>query len=153
MSPRYTQDERKDLIGRVCALIVQTSVANACKQVGISKDAFFVWLAADDDLADQYVRARKAIAFKDEEEIEEIAQIVRAGEIDPQAARVAIDAKKWLAGKRHPKVYGDKVQQEVSGPGGGPVQTEDLTAVKAASTESLKAALAVLKDANQKQEK
>ena len=29
--------------------------------------------------------------------------------------RVKIDARKWMAGKLRPKVYGDKVQQEVSG--------------------------------------
>ncbi len=31
------------------------------------------------------------------------------GKLDPNAARVAIDAYKWAAGKRKPKVYGDKV--------------------------------------------
>ena len=32
------------------------------------------------------------------------------GLIDPNAARVAIDAYKWSAGKRKPKKYGEKVE-------------------------------------------
>ena len=33
-----------------------------------------------------------------------------------------IEARKWLLGKMKPKVYGDKIQTEVSGPDGGAVQ-------------------------------
>ena len=41
--------------------------------------------------------------------------------IDPAVARVRIDALKWAAGKRKPKVYGDKVMTEHGGPGGGDI--------------------------------
>jgi hypothetical protein len=43
------------------------------------------------------------------DEIKDAARRVARGEIDPQAGRVLIDALKWDAGKRKPKVYGDKV--------------------------------------------
>lgn len=33
-----------------------------------------------------------------------------------------IEARKWMLGKMKPKVYGDKIQTEVSGPDGGAVQ-------------------------------
>ena len=36
--------------------------------------------------------------------------------------RLQIDARKWYASKLAPKKYGDKVQQEVSGPDGAPIQ-------------------------------
>jgi hypothetical protein len=42
--------------------------------------------------------------------IEEIAQSVEDGKIAPDAARVAIDARKWTASKLRPKRYGDKLQ-------------------------------------------
>src|SRR5579871_3891881 len=36
--------------------------------------------------------------------------------------RLQIEARKWLLGKLMPKKYGDKVQAEVSGADGGPIQ-------------------------------
>lgn len=35
--------------------------------------------------------------------------------------RLKVDVYKWRASKLKPKVYGDKVQQEHSGPDGGPI--------------------------------
>tara|TARA_R100000935_G_C2809254_1_gene154195 strand:- start:258 stop:770 length:513 start_codon:yes stop_codon:yes gene_type:complete len=40
--------------------------------------------------------------------------------------RLRIDSRKWMLSKMLPKVYGDKLQTEHTGPNGGPVQ---LTAV------------------------
>jgi hypothetical protein len=40
--------------------------------------------------------------------------------------RLRIDSRKWMLSKMLPKVYGDKIQTEHTGPNGGPVQ---LTAV------------------------
>lgn len=36
-------------------------------------------------------------------------------------SRLAVDALKWTLAKLHPKKYGDKVTQEISGPEGGPI--------------------------------
>ncbi len=36
-------------------------------------------------------------------------------------SRLRVDTRKWLASKIVPKIYGDKVQQEVTGKDGGPV--------------------------------
>ena len=73
------------------------------------------WLDADAELADKYARARLASADADADKIGHIAHGVLKGEFDPQAARVAIDALKWSAGKRKPKVYGDKLDVEHKG--------------------------------------
>ena len=35
------------------------------------------------------------------------------GKITPEQARVAIDSLKWSAGKRKPKVYGDRIQSDI----------------------------------------
>jgi hypothetical protein len=52
--------------------------------------------------------------------------------------RLRVDARKWVAAKLLPKKYGDKVQQEVSGPDGGPieVQTVRVELVRAANPDS-----------------
>ena len=59
--------------------------------------------------ADKYARAREDQADYKADEIEDIANRVLTGEINPNAARVAIDAKKWTASKLRPKRYGDKL--------------------------------------------
>jgi len=42
--------------------------------------------------------------------IEEIIEEVELGNIDPQVARVSIDARKWLASKMYPKFFSDRIQ-------------------------------------------
>lgn len=69
----------------------------------------------------QYAHAREAQADTDADEVGDIGRKTLAGEYDPQAARVAIDALKWSAGKRAPKKYGERVTQELTGEGGGPI--------------------------------
>jgi hypothetical protein len=67
------------------------------------------WLRQYPEFAESYARAREDQADHDADKIGEIAEEVRRGKIEPNAARVAIDAYKWAAGKRKPRVYGDKV--------------------------------------------
>jgi hypothetical protein len=67
------------------------------------------WLRNNPSFAAMYARAREDQADHDADKIGDIAERVVEGEIDPQAARVAIDAYKWAAGKRKPRVYGDRL--------------------------------------------
>ena len=41
--------------------------------------------------------------------IEEILKDEESGKIEPSAARVSIDARKWLASKMYPKFFSDKL--------------------------------------------
>lgn len=67
------------------------------------------WLTEDDQgFQARYALAREEQAEKFASEIIEIADT----EADPARARVRIDARKWVAGKLKPKVYGDRVQLE-----------------------------------------
>lgn len=68
------------------------------------------WLGNDEQFRENYARAREAQADADADKIGEVAARVLEGKLDPQAARVAIDALKWSAGKRKPKKYGDKIE-------------------------------------------
>jgi hypothetical protein len=54
------------------------------------------------------------------------------GKLDPQVARVAIDAEKWLAAKKQPKVFGEKVTNELVGKNGGPIVTEEKSPIETA---------------------
>ena len=70
----------------------------------------------------QYAHAREAQADTDADEVGDIGRKTLAGEYDPQAARVAIDALKWSAGKRAPKKYGDKVALTGGDEGDAPIK-------------------------------
>ncbi len=41
-------------------------------------------------------------------------------------SKLRVDTRKWLLSKLAPKKYGERVTQEVSGPGSGPIQTEAI---------------------------
>ena len=45
------------------------------------------------------------------------------------ADRVKIDALKWIAGRRAPKRYGERVQQEITGADGGPLAIQAIEMV------------------------
>jgi hypothetical protein len=69
----------------------------------------------DPHFLDNYARAKEDGGDLDAERIEEIALKALEGEYNPNAARVAIDALKWTAGKKRPKKYGDKLDLTTDG--------------------------------------
>ena len=77
----------------------------------------------DKEFLNNYIQAREDSADLDAENIEEIAHKTLKKEYDPAAARVAIDAFKWTAGRKKPKKYGDKI--DVTS-GGEPFQMKPL---------------------------
>ncbi|CAN7308035.1 hypothetical protein LJR164_001622 [Phenylobacterium sp. LjRoot164] len=89
------------------------------------------WLAREDEpyvsFRAQYVHAREVQADTDADDIGDIGRRTLSGEYDPQAARVAIDALKWSAGKRAPKKYGDKVDLNHGGEVGLTVNIKRFT--------------------------
>ena len=44
--------------------------------------------------------------------IEEILEDVESGKIESSAAKVSIDARKWLASKMYPEFFSDKVHHQ-----------------------------------------
>jgi hypothetical protein len=96
------------------------NVAEACRAAGVGERTFFRALAQDGDgpIAQAYALARKCRADKRASEIEDLARRATLPRDDPEylepnAARVAIDALKWLAGKENQTRYGDKLALDV----------------------------------------
>ena len=110
----------KKIADEVCARLVEgSSLAEICRDPKMPKTrTVFQWLSKDDDFARDYARAREAQGDTDADKIGDIANQVVLGQLDPAAARVAIDAYKWTAGRRKPKSYGDRLAIEGSGPNG-----------------------------------
>lgn len=75
------------------------------------------WLKAQDEFRKQYTLAREEQAHA----VAEMAVDEAIAAKDAQLGRLAYDARKWFASKLAPKVYGDKLLQEHSGPDGIPL--------------------------------
>lgn len=82
-----------------------------------AKSTVMKWLASGKhpSFVDQYTRAREVAADTDFDDIGHIARQAARGEIEPNAARAAMDGLKWTAAKRQPKKYGDKIEHEHTG--------------------------------------
>lgn len=101
----------QELFDTICERIADgESLRGICRDTDMPVTSTVMkWVDRSAELAEQYTRAREASADADADGVKDIANRVLAGEFDPNAARVAIDALKWSAGKRQPKKYGDKL--------------------------------------------
>jgi len=97
------------------------SLREAARKQGLKESTVRLWRKDNPEFAAQYARAVQERAEVFFERGNDIAMGITDGE-QAQIARVQLDWLKWSASKLAPKQYGDKVQQEVSGPDGGPVQ-------------------------------
>lgn len=114
-------------ISQVLSLIEGGMSENAaCKEVGIAR-ATFRTTALRQGAGDNYARALEGLALDQIEKLELTIKDMRDGTLDPAIGRIEVDARKWFASKFLPKRFGDKVQQELSGPDGGPVSVTWLT--------------------------
>lgn len=117
----------QELFDTICERIAEgESLRDICKSEDMpNKATVFRWLASNQALSDQYARARESQADALFDDILEIADnatndwMERNGEDGSgwsvngdhiQRSKLRIDARKWMAGKLRPKVYGDKLE-------------------------------------------
>ena len=65
------------------------------------------------ELHARYVQAHEGRAILHAHKIEDMLDKLEAGEMDFNIARVSIDARKWLATKYYPRMFGERQQLEV----------------------------------------
>lgn len=92
----------------------------AAAEAKVTRSTVCRWLQDDQQFRDKYVQAREDQGDWFADKISEIA-LDQHREGSDITARV--NALKWLAGKRKPKVYGDKVVNEHTGADGGAIET------------------------------
>jgi hypothetical protein len=86
------------------------SLRSFCEQEGRpAKISVLRWLRDNPDFSTQYARAREDGADSLADDIQDITDKVLSKEYDPNAARVAMDGKKWIAAKLKPKKYSERL--------------------------------------------
>ncbi|MFT8655933.1 MAG: hypothetical protein ABF785_04485 [Acetobacter papayae] len=104
------------------------TLREVCNLPGVpSWEGLRKFIRADSARVAQYAHARAVGAEALEDELLHAAR--SAGPEDANARRLQVDALKWVMSKRAPKVYGDKITQEHTGPDGGPVQVSEVRRV------------------------
>lgn len=95
-------------------------IQESCKALGLSTDQVRVYRMARPEREREWQMAREQSADAFAEKVVEIANNPGA---DSGIARVRMDAYRWLASKRNPRVYSDKQTLDVN------VKTVDLTRI------------------------
>lgn len=114
---RGTYQKREDILPKVDGILKSmaggASLRKACNEAEVAHNSFIDLVMDDKDIFDRYARARKAQAEWLFDSIGMIEDGTLAGKIDPQAAKVVIESRKWRLAKLHPKEYGDKSQVDM----------------------------------------
>lgn len=98
----YTQE----LADRICEWLAEGKSLRAFvdqNNDSPARSTICLWIVNNDAFSDQYARARQAGGHSHADDILQTAEEVRQGTLDPNAARVVIDAKKWAAERMAPR--------------------------------------------------
>ena len=91
------------------------SMREVCRMDGMPNHGTVIrWMRDDAQLATKYARARMNQADVLFDRMEEVEENVANGSMDSHAARVVLDSMRWRASKLAPKVYGDRLEVQVS---------------------------------------
>ena len=109
----YTPEEA-DMI---CTWIAEgKSLRSYCREHAREMCTVYKWMREEKDFAQRYARAHDDRADSLADEIVDIADEAVGGTNDDiQAARLRIDARKWVSSKLRPQKWGDKVEIEQKG--------------------------------------
>lgn len=101
------------LADKICSMVAEGKTVRQIVVNGIKHETWFGWLGKHEYFDKQYARARDASADMFETEI-----LQEAMAVSPEmagASRVKIDALKWVAARRAPKRYGERVAVDHGG--------------------------------------
>lgn len=121
---------RKALAERVCREIAEgKSLVAICKRAWAPSYATVMkWCREIPEFAKMYAHAREEQSDYMFDVIVDLAD--QATPENHNAIRLRVDARKWAAAKLKPRVYGDRLTQEHTGPEGGPIRSSvDLSGV------------------------
>lgn len=104
-----------------CMVSEGLSLRKASLKIGLDAARFLRAVDADPELSKQYARARQALVDKMADEILELADapvpVLDNGATDNALVRqrqLQVDTRKWFLSKLAPKVYGDRLDVQVT---------------------------------------
>lgn len=124
----------EEIAEKICAgIMAGYGLRKICSAEGFPHIAtIFSWLSKEDHpFHERYARARVVqaelladdlIEMSDDDSKDVSGELQMPNNVAVQRSKLKVDTRKWIASKLLPKKYGDKVQAEVSGKDGGPVQ-------------------------------
>lgn len=126
--PRKHVKYSEALTDTICGhLISGLSIRAVCDLRGMpAKSNIFEWLGRYPEFRTKYELALQERAQTRFEGLDDIMDGLRSGALDPRAARVMVDTIKWQCAIERPERYGQVSRHEVTGKGGGPMQTQTL---------------------------
>ena len=121
----YTDDIANEICER---LVKKQSLLLICSDPAMpSTSMVYRWLEEYESFRDKYARARKIQADLFAAETIDISDREMTDAVDVAKARLQYDARRWYASKIDAKKYGDKIQQEHTGPDGGAIEISAKT--------------------------
>lgn len=123
MAKKLTDAVREDILRR---LTEGQSLRSACAVNGVTAGCWCNNVAVDTELAERYARARERGIDAQAEEMHDLECRVIGGDLDPNAFRAAMDARKWRLAKQMPQKYGDKQHIEQNTTVKGAVAVTDV---------------------------
>lgn len=153
MTAGRPSDYSQEMADNICAQLAEgISLRTVCLAEDMpDKSTVFRWIRSHAEFRDQYARAKEEGADAMVEEMLDIADdgsndwMERTGK-DKESigwmengeaisrSRLRVDTRKWIASKLRAKKYGDKIDHQHTGPGGGPIVTRiELVDLDAAS--------------------
>lgn len=96
-------------VQEICSMVAEgLTIREIAQHFGVSGGTIIAWVSGSPEASEQYARARDAASDLFESDIIEAAKNIT----DPAEARVKIDALKWIAARRAPKKYSERLQQD-----------------------------------------
>ena len=88
------------------------SLRGASKDLGIPFQTVWSAIMSDEKRRATYADAKMSRAHYHASKIEEILEDVESGKIKPSAAKVSIDARKWITWKIYPMFFSNRVHHQ-----------------------------------------
>lgn len=123
------------LAEKLCAALAagesgKDSLRAVCKQPGMpSRATVYRWLDTVPEFVPMYAAATTQRAHGYIDEIVEIADAAPSSKTGIAKAKLRIYAREKYAAKIAPRIYGEKITQELVGAGGGAIQVQSAAAL------------------------
>lgn len=117
MARRGAPTKNHDWVYKVLDLMEEgASLSDALRQTkGASNGSFYRYVVKYPDLWEKYAIVRKVRSHQTFDEIADLEAKVLSGMLDPQAANVVINSRKWRLARMDRKNYSEKTEIEHSG--------------------------------------